>query len=54
MCEGVAAQRTHDSINLSAMIVMDVDELLEFGLDDLHDDEFDNYHWSATDDFCGE
>ena len=54
VCEGVAAQRKHDSMNLSAMVPMDVEELMEFGLDDLHDQSFDDYSWTARDDISGE
>ena len=54
VCEGVAAQKKHDSLNLSALVPMDVEELMEFGLDDLHDGNFDDYSWTATDDVSGE
>ena len=54
VCEGVAAQRNHDSMNLSVMTPMDANELMEIGLDDLHEPNDDDFSWIATDDISGE
>ena len=54
VCEGVAAQKKHDSLNLVALEPMDVEELMDFGLDDLHDTNFDSYNWICTDDVSGD
>ena len=44
----------HDRLNLIAVEPMDVEELLDMGLDDLHDDHADDHSWMATDDLTGD
>ena len=41
-------------MNLTPLVPMDVEELMELGLDNLHDSDVDNYSWMAADDVTGE
>ena len=50
ICEGIAAQRRIDSINLVAMDVMSMEELAAFGHDDLHDNHTADDKYEAYDD----
>ena len=50
ICEGIAAQRRIDSMNLVAMDVMSMEELAAFGHDDLHDNHMADDKYQAYDD----
>ena len=54
VCEDISAQKKKDSMNLTPLEPMDVEELTEIGLDNLHDSDVDNYSWMAADDVTGE
>ena len=54
MCEGISAQKKKDSTNLTPLVPMDVEEIMELGLDNLHDTDVDNYSWMASEDATGE
>ena len=43
ICKGMSAQKKHGGMNLSALEPVCVQELLGFGLDDLHDIDNDDY-----------
>ena len=49
VCEGISAQKKQDSMNRTPLVPMDVEELIELGLDNLHDSDVDNYSWMAAD-----
>ena len=54
ICEGTAAQRRIDAMNLVAMDVMSMEELSAFGQDQLHDDHMTDIHFEAYDDVSNE
>ena len=53
-CEGISSHKKKESMNLTPLVPMDVEELMEQGLDNLHDSDVDNYSWMASDDVTGE
>ena len=53
VCEGIAAQKRADAINLVALDVMSIAELMSVD-DDLHDDPCSNMQYIATDDVLGD
>ena len=54
VCEGVAAQRRVDAMNLVAMDVMSVEELNLMGSDALHENHMADIHYEAYDDVSNE
>ena len=54
ICEGIAAQRRMDSMNLVAMGAMSVEELMSMGHDDLHEDHMSDSKYEAYDDVSNE
>ena len=53
VCEGIAAQKRADAINLVALDVMSIAELMSVD-DDLHDDPCSDMQYIATDDVSGD
>ena len=54
ICEGVSAQRRMDAINLVAVGMLDAEDLMHIGHEDLHDDHAADMNYEAYDDVSNE